>query len=84
MTDPRIIEPDTFDFLVDDESRIEPIVGLRINGLLGDSVIVPMNADTADQVGEMLKAHARMFRQQRTATPSHARMMRHPAKASTK
>jgi hypothetical protein len=82
MTDPdRILEPDSYDFLVDDSTRDEPIVGLRANPLIGASVVIPMNAETADQVGALLLAHARMFREatHRAVSPAKARMMRYPA-----
>jgi hypothetical protein len=78
MTNRNIIEPDTFDFLIDDSTYDESIIGLRINGFLGESVTVPMNAETADQVGRLLGAHARMIRDHRAVTPAKARLMRFP------
>jgi hypothetical protein len=83
MTD-LILEPDSFDFLVDHETRTEHIIGLRINPLHGPSTIVPLNAATAEQVADLLLAHVRLFREQPTytaASPAKARMLRYQTKA---
>jgi hypothetical protein len=82
MTDHHIIEPYTFDFYAD-FNQSEPIVGMRINGLLGESATYPLNADTAERVAEILSAHVRMFRDlPRAVTPAKARMLRYPAAAA--
>jgi hypothetical protein len=51
------IEPNSFDFLI-----LSNNVGLRVNRARGKSVTVPMSADTAEQVGKLLLAHAQHIR----------------------
>jgi len=53
------IEPDSIDFLLD---TLRGEVGMRLNPAKGKSVTVPMSAETAEQIGTLLLAHARHIR----------------------
>jgi len=51
-------EPEAFEFLIDRTTRMSPVIGLRISASDGYAVTVPMSGDTANDIGELLIAHA--------------------------
>jgi hypothetical protein len=53
-------DPSGFDFYVD-TTRRHPVIGLVITSATG-SVTVPFSVRTADDVGALLRAHARAVR----------------------
>lgn len=57
MNQPTEIDPESFAFMVDVATRNETIIGLQINTTTGEEWIVPMNLETAQNVGSVLLAH---------------------------
>lgn len=52
------IDAASYDFLLDDETRDETYIGLRVNTRDGGSITIPMPGQDAETVGRLLIAHA--------------------------
>lgn len=51
------LEPDSFDFLIDVTTRNHVVLGLKVNVVGGSEYVIPMNLETAQDVGSVLLGH---------------------------
>lgn len=74
MTTPaeNIIDAESFDFAIDYTTRDEIVLALTINSTDGKHHIVPMDMQTAQNIGEVLLGHVDLFR--------HASQVAHAAR----
>lgn len=53
------VEADSYEVMVDKRNRPEPILGLRVYPVFGDSFVIPMTATTAAEIGTLLLGAAK-------------------------